>query len=115
MVLKIILFVILVFLLWIIYNQISRQLKIYKCKKAISKIFPIDKIDKPEFKTGTSYWYPTIELIFNYQEDYNYAKANNYFSKYLSEIQSIYSNIDNFDAERAVFFKTYGRIKRNIE
>jgi hypothetical protein len=111
MVLKIILFIISVFLLWIIYNLISRQLKIFKCKKAITKIFPINKIEKPEFKSGTSYWYPRIELIFTYQEDYDYVKGNNYFSMYVSEIQSIYSGIENFEAKRAVLFKTYGRIK----
>jgi hypothetical protein len=104
MVLKIILVTILIVACWICYNIILKQIDIKKCRKAMVRVFPIEKITVPKLKTGTSYWYPTVEITFRNQQDFDYAKDNKLFEKYLAEIQLIYSGIKSFEAERAVTF-----------
>jgi hypothetical protein len=115
MILKVILFILSAIVLLGMYNYISKQLQISRCRKAVVAIFSVKGITVPAFKSGASYWYPTITIIFEYQQDFDYAKEQGLLKEYLQKVESVYKNINGFEAERAVLFQCQGKFKTTVK
>ncbi len=106
MILKNILYIILLIIaVWLIYRIIYLKIKKSKCDKACRSVFSIDKITKPEIVTGFQYSWPTVGVIFNCKEDYEFAEKLELFKLFKEKVQAIYKDYEDFNAEQAVYFK----------
>ena len=105
----IILAILIAIIILIIYAQVSKYYLKLKCIKAANDVFSANNnISIPTIKMGTSYSYPTVEVIFNNNEDLENANLNGTCKSYEEKIQQIFSSIKDFDATRAINFTYIG-------
>jgi hypothetical protein len=100
---------------WFIYNIIKTKFQKRLCKKALITVFSKIKIELPSLIIGSSYWYPQLDLIFKNKDDYEFASKNSLFKDFEDKIQMIFSDIKDFDANRAVNYKYMGMDSDNTK
>jgi len=99
-----------IILLWLIYRVVYMRKKKREYHRAFLETFSNRGIQMPILKIRNSYGYPSFEVTFENEEQFEFAKKNELTKHFEKRIQKIHEDIKDFEVNRAVYFTWEGRI-----
>ena len=87
----------------VLFVGIKKTMTVVKQRKRVAEIFKNYNLQNPQFIIGRSYSWPTFEVVFSSQEEYNDMKNRGVFELIQSTLGSFYNA--KFDPTIAITFK----------
>ena len=113
---KALLILVSIFLAWVAYRLILNRIESNRQRSAFNLIFKKFENTKPNLVIGTSYGYPSFEVIFKTKEDMDKAQREGFIEQFIVKIQELCQlpsdtgkEKRSFDATRAIYTTYEGR------
>lgn len=101
-------YIVFIILVLVGLGWLKHRINQWSLTRVFKSVFNDSKIQRPTLKIGSSYSWPTFDIVFSTREDLEFAETSGLIEQFKNKIKARYTK--DFDPDRAIYCTYVGHI-----